>query len=128
MPPHLSLYVVERYVLANVSIGNLMSSIFRGLDLLDGTPILDIKPYIPAYDAPSSSSSSTSNVRVPSWINNPGDDLQVELTPRAERGLAEREFEGQSDRQLLRRAIVDILSADPRYVIKLSGFILHTDQ
>ena len=23
----------------------------RGLDLLDGTPILDIKPYIPAYDA-----------------------------------------------------------------------------
>jgi tRNA-Thr(GGU) m(6)t(6)A37 methyltransferase TsaA len=23
----------------------------RGLDLLDGTPVLDIKPYIPAYDA-----------------------------------------------------------------------------
>jgi tRNA-Thr(GGU) m(6)t(6)A37 methyltransferase TsaA len=23
----------------------------RGLDLLDGTPVLDIKPYVPAYDA-----------------------------------------------------------------------------
>ncbi|MBA2480013.1 MAG: tRNA (N6-threonylcarbamoyladenosine(37)-N6)-methyltransferase TrmO [Planctomycetes bacterium] len=23
----------------------------RGLDLLDGTPVLDLKPYIPAYDA-----------------------------------------------------------------------------
>jgi tRNA-Thr(GGU) m(6)t(6)A37 methyltransferase TsaA len=23
----------------------------RGLDLLDGTPVLDVKPYIPAYDA-----------------------------------------------------------------------------
>lgn len=23
-----------------------------GVDLVDGTPILDIKPYIPSYDAP----------------------------------------------------------------------------
>jgi hypothetical protein len=29
---------------------------FRGVDLLDGTPILDIKPYIPEYDAPAFSS------------------------------------------------------------------------
>lgn len=25
----------------------------RGLDALDGTPLLDIKPYVPAFDAPS---------------------------------------------------------------------------
>lgn len=24
----------------------------RGLDILDGTPLLDIKPYVPAFDAP----------------------------------------------------------------------------
>jgi tRNA (Thr-GGU) A37 N-methylase len=23
----------------------------RGLDALDGTPVLDLKPYLPAYDA-----------------------------------------------------------------------------
>ena len=33
----------------------------KGLDALDGTPIIDIKPYIPAYDSPA-------NAKVPSWI------------------------------------------------------------
>ena len=32
-----------------------------GLDALDGSPVLDIKPYIPGYD-------SAENARVPSWI------------------------------------------------------------
>ncbi len=26
--------------------------VMSGVDLVDGTPILDIKPYIPSYDAP----------------------------------------------------------------------------
>lgn len=25
---------------------------FSGVDMIDGTPVLDIKPYIPHYDAP----------------------------------------------------------------------------
>ena len=33
-----------------------------GLDLVDGTPVLDIKPYIPSYD-------SIPNAIVPNWIN-----------------------------------------------------------
>jgi tRNA-Thr(GGU) m(6)t(6)A37 methyltransferase TsaA len=33
----------------------------QGLDALDGSPVLDIKPYIPGYD-------SANNARVPSWI------------------------------------------------------------
>lgn len=33
----------------------------RGLDALDGTPVLDIKPYIPEFDR-------IENVRVPSWV------------------------------------------------------------
>lgn len=33
----------------------------RGLDALDGTPVLDIKPYIPGYDG-------QEGAKVPSWI------------------------------------------------------------
>ncbi|MBI4100256.1 tRNA (N6-threonylcarbamoyladenosine(37)-N6)-methyltransferase TrmO [Candidatus Microgenomates bacterium] len=34
----------------------------KGLDVIDNTPILDIKPYTPQYDAPL-------GVKVPDWIN-----------------------------------------------------------
>ncbi len=34
----------------------------KGLDAIDGTPVLDIKPYTPQYDLPS-------NVSVPEWVN-----------------------------------------------------------
>ncbi len=34
----------------------------RGLDTIEDTPILDIKPYTPQYDA-------VSNVRVPDWVS-----------------------------------------------------------
>lgn len=33
----------------------------EGLDAIDGTPVVDIKPYIPGYD-------SVTNARVPRWI------------------------------------------------------------
>lgn len=33
----------------------------RGLDAIDGTPVLDVKPYIPHYD-------SIANARVPKWV------------------------------------------------------------
>jgi len=33
----------------------------RGLDALDGTPVLDIKPYIPAFER-------KENVRMPAWV------------------------------------------------------------
>jgi tRNA-Thr(GGU) m(6)t(6)A37 methyltransferase TsaA len=36
----------------------------QGLDAINGTPVLDIKPYIPHYDAPA-------EVRVPEWITQP---------------------------------------------------------
>jgi len=34
----------------------------RGLDAIDGTPILDLKPYFPAFD-------STGDTRVPAWVD-----------------------------------------------------------
>ena len=33
----------------------------EGLDAIDGTPVIDIKPYIPGYD-------SVTNAQVPKWI------------------------------------------------------------
>lgn len=33
----------------------------RGLDALDGTPVLDLKPYVPAFDRPA-------DPRVPDWV------------------------------------------------------------
>lgn len=35
----------------------------KGLDIIDGTPILDIKPYTPQYDF-------VKNAKIPSWVNN----------------------------------------------------------
>ena len=35
----------------------------EGLDAIDGTPVIDIKPYISGYD-------SAANTKVPSWITN----------------------------------------------------------
>ncbi len=43
-PAHIGISVVE---LVNVS-GNVLT--VRGLDVLDGTPLIDIKPYIPQFD------------------------------------------------------------------------------
>ncbi len=40
--------------------GNILK--VQGLDAIDGTPIIDIKPYIPGYD-------SVTDAKVPSWIN-----------------------------------------------------------
>ncbi len=36
----------------------------KGLDAINGTPIIDIKPYIPHYDAPE-------DVRLPEWVTQP---------------------------------------------------------
>lgn len=40
--------------------GNILK--VKGLDAIDGTPVIDIKPYIPGYD-------SVENARAPEWIS-----------------------------------------------------------
>ncbi|MFC2006401.1 tRNA (N6-threonylcarbamoyladenosine(37)-N6)-methyltransferase TrmO [Chloroflexota bacterium] len=35
----------------------------KGLDALDGTPVIDIKPYLPGYD-------SAADTKVPQWVTN----------------------------------------------------------
>ncbi|MBI2124523.1 tRNA (N6-threonylcarbamoyladenosine(37)-N6)-methyltransferase TrmO [Candidatus Pacearchaeota archaeon] len=36
--------------------------IVKGLDVIDGTPVIDIKPYWPQYD-------KVANEKIPSWVN-----------------------------------------------------------
>lgn len=52
----------------------------EGADLIDGTPVLDVKPYIPYADAPRPSDA----VRAPYWVQQGASArLRVEVTPRA---------------------------------------------
>ena len=80
-----------------------------GVDLVDGTPIVDVKPYIPSYDEPSGP------VRTPSWIDPP--PLPVNLAPEAEAAIVDAVGRSDSlvrDAAQLRRALVQTLAADPR--------------
>lgn len=110
---------------------------FYGTDMLDGTPVLDIKPYIPQYDEPNSflnSSfdytkreepdgqetlenniiSTTANdkkvatpIKVANWVLN-SSKLQVIYTDDAKNQVAELGIDSET--------INEILSADPRSV------------
>jgi tRNA-Thr(GGU) m(6)t(6)A37 methyltransferase TsaA len=55
-PNHLGLTTVEL-----LSVGNSDLTV-RGLDAIDGTPVIDIKPYYPQYDR-------ISSAVVPDWVN-----------------------------------------------------------
>lgn len=91
----------------------------QGLDLLDATPILDIKPYIPQYDRPMEKAQTDpesiyQEVEVPSWIGDPKSKLQVQFTPRALIDLGQVLLGSLKDRKDLKRAIIDVLQEDPR--------------
>ena len=76
-----------------------------GIDLVDGTPILDVKPYIPESDsAPGASSGWTKDAEFPS--------LTVEFSPKAllDIGAAEKRLKTAGIKELL----ADILSQDLR--------------
>ena len=96
-PVGLSLVRVDRVVGDTVFVS--------GVDLIDGTPVLDIKPYIPAYDNPAMyldgtsvpaseigcddcRSQNSSLVRVAPWLNSPPvPSLSVKFTSDAEHQL-----------------------------------------
>lgn len=83
-----------------------------GVDLVDGTPVVDVKPYIPSYDAPAPDDGP---VRTAEWIDPP--PLPVRLAPEAEAALeaaAGRSVSLLRDASSLRRALVQTLAADPR--------------
>ncbi len=76
----------------------------RGLDLLHGTPVLDIKPYLPWADAvPDAAAGFAAPAPPPA--------LQVRFSARAERDLARHQPACASD---LRALVTQILQQDPR--------------
>ena len=75
----------------------------KGADLVDGTPVLDIKPYVPYADCVPHARGGYADTA-------PEAPLQVRFTPAAEAQLRERE----AAHPQLRELIVQILGADPR--------------
>lgn len=76
----------------------------RGADLLDGTPVLDIKPYVPYADAiPGARAGFSQEPPTPAW--------EIDFSPRAEQAIAAADPEGKLR---LRELINQILAQDPR--------------
>ena len=74
----------------------------KGADLMDGTPIYDIKPYVPYADAfPEARGGFTDNA---AW-----EPLQVDFSPAALEVLA-----AQPDPDVLRTRLEQVLAQDPR--------------
>lgn len=77
--------------------------VVRGLDMIDGTPVLDIKPYLPHVEAVQSAKEGWSALA-------PARTIEVEWAPEAQARIAATVGEEG------RSAIEDILSMDPRPV------------
>ena len=74
-----------------------------GVDLLDGTPVLDIKPYIPYADSLPDASGGFAESR-------PGEDFEVNFSEAAEASIAQNAIEYPG----LRDLIEAVLKQDPR--------------
>jgi hypothetical protein len=80
-------------------------------DLVDGTPVLDIKPYVPMYD-------SFADARIPKWI----DDTiftrnTVEIDPSVwgqVKALEHKLKQYHNDSRLFMKALVETIEADVR--------------
>lgn len=76
----------------------------RGADILDGSPVLDIKPYIPYADAHPAAEGGFA-------AEPPGEGLRVEFSPEADRACRAAEADGKDS---LRKLIIRMLQYDPR--------------
>lgn len=83
-----------------------LSLLLSGIDLLDGTPILDIKPYLPYSDAMTDASAGFADTR-------PETDMSVEFSDEA---LAF--IEKQTEQPELKAFITNVLKQDPRPAYK----------
>lgn len=79
-----------------------------GIDLVDGTPVVDIKPYLPQFEIREDAKAGWVEETTPSVI-------QVEFDAAAEQAL--QQWTRDSGQANLKQAIVDIIRQDPRPVI-----------
>lgn len=75
-----------------------------GIDLLDGTPVLDVKPYVPYAD-------SIPDARAGFAVDMPGRDWSVTFSEQSREQIASRDPDGSRQLELL---IAQILRQDPR--------------
>jgi tRNA-Thr(GGU) m(6)t(6)A37 methyltransferase TsaA len=102
-PNSLGLSVVRNHGLNHDQDGNLVLNISNH-DLIDGTPILDIKPYVPFADSIPDASLG--------WADSsPTEKLAVQFLPQAEQQLAKLPPNEYPD---LKALIEDVVSYDPR--------------
>jgi tRNA-Thr(GGU) m(6)t(6)A37 methyltransferase TsaA len=100
-PNHLGLSVVK---LENiVSKRNRVCLLLSGVDFLDGTPVLDIKPYIPYSDCPTGASGGYAQTSPP--------QIEVVFSAEAERFCASYR---QATARNLRELIRQVIGHDPR--------------
>lgn len=79
-----------------------------GIDLVDGTPVIDIKPYLPQFEIRSDAKAG--------WVEDTSSTvIVVEFDPQAEAQL--NDWIKNNGHENLRQAIVDIIRQDPRPVI-----------
>lgn len=97
--------------------------ILRGLDLVDGTPVYDIKPYVP-WDR-----ISTNQLKVPSWVSADDDELaQVNWTTAAREQISKGKellapFYAPTDTGVEEAcfAIGEVIAQDPRAIMDGRG-------
>lgn len=102
-----------------------------GLDLVDGTPVLDIKPYVPHYDSVGFNVDFfPESLKIPEWVASGLDKRRhVEITPFAEEELenlvrsGKLDFYGgkknkndtlESARNNIKSCIIEVIAADVR--------------
>lgn len=82
--------------------------VFAGADLVEGTPILDVKPYLPHIE-------SLPKARGGWAIEVEKDEIQVEFSPATMEIL--QKWSEKSNKPELKEVIVEVLKQDPRPVI-----------
>jgi tRNA-Thr(GGU) m(6)t(6)A37 methyltransferase TsaA len=88
-----------------------------GVDLCDGTPVIDIKPFV-SSDMPQSA------LRFPDWVQSGAHIYRVEFAPEAEQMMSEVVgVKFYKDSKALREAIVDVLKLDVRGVNQKRGTV-----
>ncbi|HDP90014.1 MAG TPA: tRNA (N6-threonylcarbamoyladenosine(37)-N6)-methyltransferase TrmO [Thioalkalivibrio sp.] len=99
-PLGLSVVQLDRIEIA----GDAVTLHVSGVDLLDGTPVVDIKPYVPYADALPDAHGGFAPTP-------PDRTLSITFTEAAEQQIAAREAAGLAD---LRALITELLRLDPR--------------
>ena len=79
-----------------------------GIDLVDGTPVVDIKPYLPQFEIREEAKAG--------WVEETSlTKIRVEFESTAEQAL--QDWIRESGKANLKQAIIDIIRQDPRPVI-----------